>query len=425
MANAAIPPAAATGAAAANVAAQTTTSVEHTMASQEPTIAATVQAQFTPAHNAQRACRHCGAVPSAQRLSRMKQHLAVCKSLPDSVRAALDHAAVCESRAGLGLYGGVQASVYRGFRVTGWGVNECRRCGKVVRGWGGQLKQHSERGCNGVAVAWATVDVCGLFEKVAGREGGDEFTCRHCGTVVRGGRHLKQHLAYCKSLPDSVRAVMDHAAVCESRAGLGRYGGVHAVVYRGFRVTGWGVNECRRCGKVVRGWQRALSKHTDHKACVASASATQSTAAAAAASASTRHAHSTDLKRGRAYVPPRTPDGSGVAVDGTIPRTTSRSARATKRHRTGDADSDNACNGSDAKHRANWRHQISVYGSGGGSSSRSTVLRRPRRQAQQAEASRKGVSQGAAICSKAVHGGGAAAVGSCGPCRVLLHIAAP
>ena len=82
----------------------------------------------------------------------MKRHLAVCKSLPASVRAVLDHTAVCESRAGLGCYGGVHASVYRGFRVTGWGVNECRRCGKVVRGWGGDLKQHRDHGCSGVAV---------------------------------------------------------------------------------------------------------------------------------------------------------------------------------------------------------------------------------------------------------------------------------
>ena len=121
------------------------TNSKHTMASQEPTIAATVQAQFTPAHNAQRACRHCEAVPSPQSLSSMKGHLAACKSLPDSVRAVLDHAAVCESRAGLGRYGGAHASVYRGFRVTGWGVNECRGCGKVVRGWQRELSRHIKR----------------------------------------------------------------------------------------------------------------------------------------------------------------------------------------------------------------------------------------------------------------------------------------
>ena len=75
--------------------------------------------------------------------------------MPDSVRAVLDHAAVCESRAGLGCYGGRHASVYRGFRVTGWGVNECRRCGKVVRGWSSQLKQHNDGRCSGAAAPGA------------------------------------------------------------------------------------------------------------------------------------------------------------------------------------------------------------------------------------------------------------------------------
>ena len=221
-------------------------------------------------------CRHCGKVA---RSSSMKRHLGWCKSLPDSVRAVLDHAAVCESRAGLGRYGGVHASVYRGFRVTGWGVNECRRCGKVIRGWGSELKQHGESGCAGMAVTWATVDVGGQFEKLDGRDSGDGSKCRHCANVVRR-KHMEEHLAYCKSLPDSVRAVMDHAAVCESRAGLGRYGGVNAALYRGFRVTGWGVNECRRCGKVVRGWQQRLNSHVNSKGCSASAAAEAEAASA-------------------------------------------------------------------------------------------------------------------------------------------------
>ena len=89
----------------------------------------------------------------------MKQHLARCKSLPDSVRAVMDHAAVCESRAGLGCYGGACASVYRGFRVTGWGVSECRRCGRAVRGWSTHLKRHSDGGsdggCSGVTACGA------------------------------------------------------------------------------------------------------------------------------------------------------------------------------------------------------------------------------------------------------------------------------
>ena len=75
---------------------------------------------------------------------------------------------MCESRAGLGCYGGTYASLYRGFRVTGWGVNECRGCGKVIRGWGAELKQHKDHGCSGVSVTWATVDVGGQFETVAG-----------------------------------------------------------------------------------------------------------------------------------------------------------------------------------------------------------------------------------------------------------------
>ena len=100
----------------------------------------------------------------------------------------------------------------------------------------------------GKAMTWATVDVCGHFKKLNGRGCSNDNNCQHCGSVVQRSQ-MKYHLAACKSLPGSVRAVMDHAAVCESRAGLGCYGGVHASVYRGFRVTGWGVNECRRCGE--------------------------------------------------------------------------------------------------------------------------------------------------------------------------------
>ena len=83
--------------------------------------------------------------------------------------------------------------MYRGFRVTGWGVNECRRCGKVIRGWGGDLKKHTDKGCGGVAVTWATVDVCDHFEKVNGRDRSDGSKCRHCG-VMRGRGNLKPPL---------------------------------------------------------------------------------------------------------------------------------------------------------------------------------------------------------------------------------------
>ena len=277
-------------------------------------------------------CRHCG-VEVASSPSMLKQHLTWCKSLPDSVRDAMDHAAVCESRAGLGVYGGVHASVYRGFRVTAWGLNECRRCGKVVRGWGGELKRHSEHRCSGVAVTWATVDVGGQFEHVTGHGGNKRSVCRHCGTVVRGNNaQRKYHLAWCKSLPDSVRAVMDHAAVCESRAGLGRYGGAHASVYRGFRVTGWGLNECRRCGKVVRGWKAKLSQHSS-KACASSGS--PPAAAATGTPLPAPHAGNEHPERyGRGL-----PLSSDASVADSIPRVTSCAARSTKRHRPRDAGS--------------------------------------------------------------------------------------
>ena len=43
------------------------------------------------------------------------------------------------------------------------------------------------------------------------------------------------------------------SCVGHSRGGasLGLYVGTHVAVYHGVRVTGWGVNECRRCGKVA------------------------------------------------------------------------------------------------------------------------------------------------------------------------------
>ena len=101
------------------------------------------------------------------------------------------------------------------------------------------MKHHSDHSCSGVAATWPTVDAGRQLEKVDGDDGGTGNKCRHCGRIFSKRSCIKQHLASCKSLPDSVRAVLDHAAVCESRAGLGRYGGVHAAVYRGFRVTGW------------------------------------------------------------------------------------------------------------------------------------------------------------------------------------------
>ena len=367
----------------------------NTMASQESTTAAKVQAQFTPAHNAQRACRHCGAVLSAPCRSSLKQHLASCKSLPDSVRAVLDHAAVCESRAGLGCYGGVHASVYRGFRVTGWGVNECRGCGKVVRGWGANLKQHKDHSCSGMAVTWPTLDVGRQFEKVDGDDGGTGGKCRHCGYHVQSLYSLKLHLARCKSLPDSVRAVLDHAAVCESRAGLGRYGGVHAAVYRGFRVTGWGVNECRGCGKVVRGWQLELRQHIKRKGCMASSPIT----AGAVTAGGALHTGNVDSRS--------ISSGGAAAIDGAS-TTPSCSTRGTKRQRPLDVGTSNVCDDNGDDVHTSWPHRPTMPRCGGGRSgggnSNSRGLQRAQQQGTRQRRS-MGVTRSAPACSHARDGG--------------------
>ena len=363
-------------------------------------------------------CLHCGSVVHR---SKQKHHLASCKSLPDSVRDVMDHAAVCESRAGVGRYGGVHAELYRGFRVTGWGVNECRRCGKVIRGWAGALKRHSERGCDGVAVTWATVDVCGQFEKMDGRGTGTDSKCLHCGSVVQRSRR-KYHLGWCKSLPDSVRDVMDHAAVRESRAGMGCYGGVLASVFRGFRVTGWGVNECRRCGKVVRGWGARLKQHISTKGCVASGSPALPTSPPVAATSAPLTPGVTppdkwELRRTRGRGPAHTSNGSGSAVKKPIPGQASCSTRPTKRRRPRYADIKNVYSVSDSQADGNWLRQTSVHhrdgdSSSSSSSSRTTVLRQPKQQAPE-EVSGTGGSVTAVACSHARHSDSGATVGPC------------
>ena len=269
-------------------------------------------------------------------------------------------------------------------------------------------------------MTWATVDVCGQFEQVDGRGGGDGSKCRHCGGVVLSRHNLKSHLAWCKALPANVRDVMDHAAVCESRAGLGRYGGVHASMFRGFRVTGWGVNECRRCGKVVRGWGQELRRHINGKSCVARGSPrTPEAPPPAVATATTPevvHTGNMDLKRRRACARPHTPDGSGSAVTIALSRMHSGSSRPTKRRRPRHADINNVGNDSDHKAHGNWLRQPSVHLSGGESSiscsNRSTVSRQPRQQAPR-EASGKGMSPDAAASSQARHSGDVATVGPC------------
>ena len=205
-------------------------------------------------------------------------------------------------------------------------------------------------------------------------------------------------------MPDSVRDVMDHAAVCESQAGLGRYGGVHAALYRGFRVTGWGVNECRRCGKVVRGWTGELKRHISTKGCVASGSPTAPSSPPVAA---------TPAPPTPGVIAPDNRD-CGSAVKKPIPREASCSTRPTKRRRPRHAGS-NVYSVSDSQADGNWLRQTSVHrrdGDSSSSSSRTTVLRQPRQQAPE-EVSVTGVSVTAVACSHAQHSGSGATVGPC------------
>ena len=72
--------------------------------------------------------------------------------------------------------------MYRRYRVTGHGMAACRACGEVVRGFAVDLQRHLERGCSGVKVTWAVVDVDKHFTAVAGSDGRNR--CAHCDTVV-------------------------------------------------------------------------------------------------------------------------------------------------------------------------------------------------------------------------------------------------
>ena len=111
------------------------------------------------------------------------------------------------------------------------------------------MKRHLERTCAGIKVTWAEVNVGAHFTAVAAD--GGRRRCNHCRKVMPAIFNRKQHMATCKSLPHDVREVLDHAAVCESRACMGRYGRENADVYFRFHVTGEGggnVQGVRRVG---------------------------------------------------------------------------------------------------------------------------------------------------------------------------------
>jgi len=117
---------------------------------------------------------------------------------------------VCESRAEQGRYGGEHRGVYRRFHVKDAGVVACKACGAVVQGRLDALKRHLERLCGGIKVTWPVVDVDEHFAAVTG--GGGHHRCAHCDKVVAHKGDRKVHMAACKSLPQDVREVLDHAA---------------------------------------------------------------------------------------------------------------------------------------------------------------------------------------------------------------------
>ena len=137
---------------------------------------------------------------------------------------------------------------------------------------------------------------------------------------------------------------------------MGLYGGVHASVYRGFRVTGWGVNECRGCGKVVRGWQRELSRHIKRQRCMASDPITAPAAAAVTAAEALHTGNSRSI------------DGGGAAAIDCTSTMPCCSTRATKRQRPVDIGTSNACDdhGDDVTVHANCPHHPTMPRCGGG-----------------------------------------------------------
>ena len=207
---------------------------------------------------------------------------------------------------------------------------------------------------------------------------------------------MKQHLAARDTVRNSVRAVLDHAAACESRAGVGCYVGTHASAYRGFRVTGWRVNECRRCGKVVRGWQHDLTRHITRKCGMAGGPIT-----AAVTSGGAPHranSHSID-------------SGGAAAIDCAF-TTPSCSTRGTKRQRPVDVGTSNIYddNGDDA--HTSWPHRLTLPRCGGGRSgggnSNSRGLQRAQQQGTRQRRS-MGVTRSVPACSHARDGGDGAA----------------
>ena len=172
--------------------------------------------------------------------------------------------------------------------------------------------------------------------------------------------------------------------------------GVHAALYRGFRVTGWGVNECRRCGKVIRGWQQHLNSHVNRNGCSASAAAE-----AEAASATQRYQRNSD-----AVCNAQASGGGGSAAADCPPTMPTYPTRSTTRQCVGDVATRNTCYGSGHDARGDRSRQPCTRG----------ALQPSGDQAAQ-QTREAGVAGSTAVCSHARRRGGVATVGP----RAVVH----
>ena len=191
------------------------------------------------------------------------------------------------------------------------------------------------------------------------------------------------------------------SCVGHSRGGasLGLYVGTHVAVYHGVRVTGWGVNECRRCGKVFRGWHFQLKRHINSKRCVVGGSAT----AAAAAPGAAHTPHSTSVNHARAA------HGKTSPTTDRTPIMPSCSTRGTKRPRTLIAGTSTICDGNGHSVHTGRQHQPTFHHAGGSSvgSSRASQPARLRARQQARESGVACVHGAPPTCSHARCGGSA------------------
>ena len=161
-------------------------------------------------------------------------------------------------------------------------------------------------------------------------------------------------------------------------------------------MTGWGVNACRRCGTVVRGWHVQLRRHIKRKCCMAGGPI----AAAVTAGGAPHRANSRSID-----------SGGAAAIDGAA-TTPSCSTGGTKRQRPLDVGtSDERDDSGDDVHTSLPHHptmpRCGGGRGGGGSSSSNNSSRESQLARQQGKRQRRrmGVTRSAPACSHARDGG--------------------